>query len=109
MLAVNVESVLGHWRSATFFSGCVIFFGLVLSLKLQIELSGIHRSQEVPLTELQGIRKSDFYSETSLSVECLCCYIIVHKVTGQFHTKTQIRFILIRMYKNIATFIGYLD
>ena len=45
-LAVNVESVLSKWRSATFFSGLIkLFFGLVLSLKLQIELSQIHRSR----------------------------------------------------------------
>ena len=78
MLAVNVESVLGHWRSATFFSGCVIFFGLALLLKLQIELSGIHRSQEVPLTELQGIRKSDFYSETKVFLSSVCVVILLY-------------------------------
>ena len=33
-----IESVLCQWWSATFFSGRVIFFGLVLSSKLQIEL-----------------------------------------------------------------------
>ena len=45
----------------------------------------------------------------SLSVECLCCYISDCKATGRFHTKTWIKFILIRMYKKIATFIEYLD
>ena len=43
LVAVNVESV----EVSAFFFWLVIFFGLVLSLKLQIELSGIHRSRKV--------------------------------------------------------------
>ena len=39
------------------------------------------------------------FGNKSLSVECLCCYISDCKATGRFHTKTRIRFILIRMYK----------
>ena len=48
--------------------------------------SGIHRSQKVYLAEQQGVRKSDFYSE-SLSVECLCCYICNAAGRG-FQTKS---------------------
>ena len=83
----------------------VIFFGLVLSLKLQIELSGIHRSRKVYSAEPQGVRKLDFYSE-SLSVECLCCYIC--NATGRgFQKKPRICFILIKRYK-IATLLDTL-
>ena len=42
-LAVNVDQVSpGPVEVADFLFWLVIFFGLVLSLKLQIELSGIH-------------------------------------------------------------------
>ena len=87
----------------------VIFFGLVLQLKLQIELSVKHRSRKVYSAKPQGVRKSDFYSERSISVECLYCYISDCKVTGRFHTKTWIRFISIRTYKKISDFIDYID
>ena len=69
-------------------------------------VSEIHRSQKVYLAERQGVRKSDFYSE-SLSVECLCCYIC-NAAGRRFQTKPRTWFILIKTYK-IATFLGYLD
>ena len=62
----------------------VIFFGLVLPLKLQIELSGIHRSRKVYSAEPQGVRKSDFYSETKvfLSSVCVVIFLIVRRLVG---------------------------
>ena len=105
--------VLKHRESLHFWNviqsqswASVIFSGPVLSLKFQIELSGIHRLPKVNSAEPQGVRKSNFYSE-SLSVECLCCYICDAACRG-FHTKRRIWFILIKTYQ-IATFIGYLD
>ena len=41
-LAVNVDRVSPLLVVSNFLFWLVIFFGLVLSLKLQIELSGIH-------------------------------------------------------------------
>ena len=98
---INVQSVLGQWRSSTWL---VIFFGLVLSLKLQIELVGF--TDRKRFTWPSGKASSDFYSE-SLSVECLCCYIC-NAAGRRFQTKPRIWFTLIKTYK-IATFLGYLD
>ena len=48
VLAVNVDRVTpGPVEVGDFLFWFVIFFGLVLSLKLEIELSGIYRLQKV--------------------------------------------------------------
>ena len=77
---LNVESVLPPSGGGRL----VIFFGLVLPLKLQIELSGIHRSRKVYSAEPQGVRKSDFYSETKvfLSSVCVVIFLIVRRLVG---------------------------
>ena len=57
--------------------------------------------------ESQGVRKSDFYSETKVCRVFVLLYYCKATDRG-FHTKPRIWFILFKNDK-IATFIGYLD
>ena len=64
-LAVNVETVLGQWRSATFVSVLYSFWPCS-PIKTSDRVSGMHRSTKVYSAEPQRVRKSDLYSETKV-------------------------------------------
>ena len=54
---------------ATFFSFLVIFFGLVLSLKIQTELSGNHRLQKVSYLKIVLLPSNQLHVTNRLSLD----------------------------------------
>ena len=78
-LAGNVSPVVspGPVEVGDFLFRLAVFFGLVLSLNLQVKLNGIHRSQKIYSTEPQGARKSDFYSERKVFLSGVCVVYVL--------------------------------
>ena len=74
-----------------------------VAVNVQIELSGIHGLRKVYSAEPQGVRKLDFYSETKVFLSSVC--VVYCKAASRFHTKTRIRFVLIRTYRKVTTFL----
>ena len=74
-----MESVLGQWRSATWL---VIFFGLVLSLKLQIELVGF--TDRKRFTRPSGKASENQTSILKVFLLSVCVVIFVTRPVGDF-------------------------
>ena len=69
-LAVNVESVFGLVEVGDYLFWLVIFFGLILPLKLQIELSEIHRSRNGASYSRYSLKRRELLEPTRSETCC---------------------------------------
>ena len=107
MFIVISSQFLGGSGAIPVFFSSISF--LLPILKIHV---GTHGTQEAiciwGVITRRPSRKTSENQTFILKQKSFCFKWLVHSATGRgFHRKTRIRFILIRMYKIITTFIGY--